>query len=92
MRDQKKKLEQKLLTAEKTAGTKDKATAIRKNLSGIARKIDNRLSAREKLPKKILMMDRIKEDHVQRLCDGKKLFFDWLNHRRLKSAGSAPVG
>ena len=23
-------------------------------------------------------MDRIKEDHVQRLCDGKKLFFDWL--------------
>jgi hypothetical protein len=78
LRDQKQKLEQKLLTAEKNAGTKEKVTAIRKKLSAIARKIDNRLSAREKLPKTILMMDRIKEDHVQRLCDGKKLFFDWL--------------
>ena len=78
LRDQKKKLEQKLLTAEKNTGTKDKATAIRKKLSGIVRKIDNRISAREKLPKTILMLDRIEEDHIQRLYDGKKLFFDWL--------------
>ena len=77
LRDQKKRLEQKLLTAEK-AGTKQRATTIRKTLSGIVRKIDTRLGAREKLPKTILMMDRIREDHLQRLCDGKKLFFDWL--------------
>ena len=78
LRDQKKTLEQRLLTAEKSAGTKEKATSIRKKLSGIVRKIDNRISARDKLPKSILMMDRIEQDRVQRLCDGKKLFFDWL--------------
>jgi hypothetical protein len=78
LRNEKKKLEQKLLTAEKKTSTKDEATAIRKKLSGIARKIDNRISARDKLPKTVLMMHRIEEYQVQRLCDGKKMFFDWL--------------
>ena len=43
----------------------------------VSRRIATLLRKREELPRKVLMMDRI-EEGIVRLCDSKKLFFDWL--------------
>lgn len=77
LRSEKKKIEQKLLTVENTKN-QEGATALRKKRAGLIRRIDNRIKERDDLPKTILMMERIEEDGIQRLCDGKKMFFDWL--------------
>jgi hypothetical protein len=77
LRGEKKKLEQKILTAEKNKKGEE-ATVLRKKAAGLGRQIEKRISKRETMPKKVLMIDRIAEDEVVRLCDGKKMFFDWL--------------
>jgi len=76
LRIEKKKLEREVLASEKAK--KGDVTALRKKLAGLVRRIDNRVKKRDGLPKTVLMMDRIKENDVLRLCDGKKMFFDWL--------------
>jgi hypothetical protein len=77
LRGEKKKLAQKILTAERYKKVDD-ATALKKKAAGLGRRIENRISQRETMPKKVLMIDRIEQDDVVRLCDGKKMFFDWL--------------
>lgn len=76
LRIEKKKLERKIAAA--TKREKGEATGLRKKLAGLVRRIENRIAKREQLPKTILMMDRIENDGVLRLCDGKKMYFDWL--------------
>jgi hypothetical protein len=59
--------------------TKDKEKkALKRKYAGIERKITNRKKKRDRLPKKVRMLDRIEEEKIVRLADGKKLFFDWL--------------
>lgn len=76
LRIEKETLERKIEAATKRG--KGEVTGLRKKLAGLVRRIENRIAEREKLPKTILMMDRIKNDGVLRLCDGKKMYFDWL--------------
>lgn len=76
LRIEKRKLERKIEAA--TKRKKGEVTGLRKKLAGLVRRIENRIGKRDKLPKTILMMDRIEKDGVLRLCDGKKMFFDWL--------------
>jgi hypothetical protein len=76
LRIERKKLERGILAAAK--GKKRDVTSLRKKLAGLVRRIDNRVKKRDELPKTVLMMDRIEENNVLRLCDGKKMFFDWL--------------
>jgi hypothetical protein len=76
LRIEKKKLERKVIASEKAK--KGDVTALRKKLAGLVRRIDNRVKKRDELPKTVLMIDRIDENNVLRLCDGKKMFFDWL--------------
>jgi hypothetical protein len=52
--------------------------ALKRKYAGIKRKIENRIKKCEQLPKKVRMLDRIEEEKIVRLADGKKLFFDWL--------------
>ena len=68
---------EKIIKLEK-AGDKNKLVAIRRNYSGIERRIKNQIERRESLPKKINRFNRIKENDIVRLSDEKKLFFDWL--------------
>jgi hypothetical protein len=50
---------------------KQKAAQLNRNIAKLLRK-------RKGLPVKVLLMKRIKEEQIVRLCDSKKLFFDWL--------------
>ncbi|MBA7557213.1 hypothetical protein ES705_49955 [subsurface metagenome] len=59
-------------------GKEEQAKRLRRELSGINRKISTCIKKRKRLPKKVRMMDRIEEERIVRLSDGKKLFFDWL--------------
>jgi len=47
-------------------------------LAGMKRRVTNKKKKRKQLPKKVRLFTRIKEENIVRLCDGKKLFFDWL--------------
>ncbi len=76
LRIEKEKLERKIEDA--TKREKIEVTGLKRKLAGLARRIENQIAEREKLPKTILLMDRIENDGVLRLCDGKKMFFDWL--------------
>ena len=59
-------------------GKEEQVKRLRRKLSGINRKISTHIKKRKRLPKKVRMMDRIEEERIVRLSDGKKLFFDWL--------------
>ena len=76
MRTDREKLEQRIEAATKR-DTKE-VTGLRKKLAGLVRRIENRIAKREQLPKTILMMNRIENDGILRLCDEKKMYFDWL--------------
>ncbi len=76
LRTDREKLEQRIEAATKR-DTKE-VTGLRKKLAGLVRRIENRIAKREQLPKTILMMNRIENDGILRLCDGKKMYFDWL--------------
>ena len=76
LRTEKEKLERKIEAA--TKREKAEATGLRRKLAGLVRRIENRIAKRDQLPTTIPMMDRIENDGVLRLCDGKKMFFDWL--------------
>ena len=77
LRAEKKKMAVKLVELEK-AGDEAKRKTMRRKYSGIERRIKNQIEKRESLPKEINLFDRIKENDILRLCDEKKLFFDWL--------------
>ncbi|NIM44625.1 MAG: hypothetical protein GTO54_03180, partial [Nitrososphaeria archaeon] len=51
---------------------------LRSKYQEVKRTIDDQIKKREALPKKVNLFDRIKEEGIVRLCDEKKLFFDWL--------------
>jgi len=76
LRIEKEKLEQRIEAA--TKREKGEVAGLRKKLAGLVRRIENRIAKRERLPKTILMMNKIENDGVLRLCDGKKMYFDWL--------------
>jgi len=76
LRSEKKRLERKIGAT--TKSEKAEVAGLRRKLSGLVRRIENRIEKRDQLPKTILMMDRIENGGVLRLCDGKKMFFDWL--------------
>jgi len=76
LRKEKGKLERRIETAKK--GETEEVTGLREKLEGIVLRIENLKAERDTLPKTILMMDRIENDGILRLCDGKKMFFDWL--------------
>jgi hypothetical protein len=65
----------------KAQGGKKKQQQLRQlkmKAAGVSRRIATLLRKRKELPRKVLMMDRIEEEGIVRLCDSKKLFFDWL--------------
>ena len=76
-RIQKRRLDERIVKLDKE-GKEEQAKGLRRELSGINRKISTRIKKRKRLPKKVRMMDRIEEKRIVRLSDGKKLFFDWL--------------
>jgi hypothetical protein len=78
LRRQKNSLERRVA---KPQGGKKKQRQVRQlkmKVAGVSRQIATLLRKREELPRKVLMMDRIEEERIVRLCDSKKLFFDWL--------------
>lgn len=76
LRIEKEKLERKIEAA--TKRKKGEVTSLNKKIAGLVRRIENRITKREELPKTILLIKRIENDGILRLCDGKKMFFDWL--------------
>ncbi|GAH20359.1 unnamed protein product [marine sediment metagenome] len=76
LRANKKKMAEKIIKLE-LGGKKDLA-AMKRKCSGVERRIKNQLAKRLPLPKKVNLLDRIKEEKIVRLSDEKKLFFDWL--------------
>jgi hypothetical protein len=76
LRIEKKKLERRIETANK--GETEEVAGLKEKLEGCVLRIENMIAQRCKLPKTILMMDRIENDGILRLDDGKKMFFDWL--------------
>lgn len=78
LRAEKEKMERMIEAAVKRGKGEVEATGLRKKLAGLVRRIENRIAERDRLPKTIPMMERIENDGVLRLCDGKKMFFDWL--------------
>lgn len=77
LRAKKKKMAEKIIKLEKGGNKKDLA-AVKRKCSGLERRIKNQLAKRLPLPKKVNLLDRIKEEKIVRLSDEKKLFFDWL--------------
>lgn len=77
LRAKKKKMVEKIIKLEKGGNKKDLA-AVKRKCSGVERRIKNQLAKRLPLPKKVNLLDRIKEEKIVRLSDEKKLFFDWL--------------
>jgi hypothetical protein len=77
LQKEKKKLAAKIKKLKGKNKDKEKK-ALKRKYAGIERKITNRKKKRDKLPKKVRMFDRIEEEKIVRLADGKKLFFDWL--------------
>jgi len=77
LRAKKKKMAAKIIKLENGGNKKDLA-AVKRKCSGVERRIKNQLAKRLPLPKKVNLLDRIKEEKIVRLSDEKKLFFDWL--------------
>ena len=71
------KLAERIITFEKS-GEEKKLARSRSEYAGIEARIADQLEIRSLLPKKVNQFDRIKENQIIRLCDEKKLFFDWL--------------
>jgi len=76
LRGERVKLTQKLETA--TKNSKGNVDTLQDGLSRLDSAIASQVANRDTVPKTILMMDRITNDGILRLCDGKKMFFDWL--------------
>lgn len=77
LRVKKKKMAEKIIKLENGGNKKDLA-GVKRKCSGVERRIKNQLAKRLPLPKKVNLLDRIKEEKIVRLSDEKKLFFDWL--------------
>lgn len=77
LRAQKRLLDERIVKLDKE-GTEEQAKEVREKLAGINGKIATLIKKRKQLPRKVRMMDRIAEENIVRLSDGKKLFFDWL--------------
>ncbi len=77
LKAEKKKLAEKILSLEK-AGKKKELIGVKRKYAGVKRRINNLIDRRASLPKKINLFGRIQEEKIVRLCDEKKLFFDWL--------------
>ena len=76
LRTKQAKLERRIETATKNG--KGGASSLRQELADLVSRIEGLKTRRDSLPKTVLMMDRIAKDGISRLCDQKKLFFDWL--------------
>ncbi len=76
LRTERMKLEKKLGMATKRG--KENVTVLNDELAGLVSRIESLIAERDALPRTVLMMDRIENDGILRLCDGKKMFFDWL--------------
>jgi hypothetical protein len=78
LRAEQEKLTAKLQAAEKNGAKAEQLRALRRKLAGIRRTIHLRIAKRDGLPAQVRQLDRIEEEQILRLCDGKKMFFDWL--------------
>jgi len=72
------RLDGKIATAQGSKKKQPQLRQLKMKAAQVRRRIATLLRKREELPRKILMMDRIEEERIVRLCDSKKLFFDWL--------------
>ena len=77
LRAEKRKLAVKLVELQKSGQTK-KLIPIQERYTQIEKEIDNQIEQREAMPKKVNLFERIETNGIVRLCDDKKLFFDWL--------------
>ncbi len=78
LRQLRNRLERTISTA---PGGKNKQRQLRQlkaKAAQVSRRMATLVRKRQELPKKVLMMERIEEEQIVRLCDSKKLFFDWL--------------
>jgi hypothetical protein len=64
--------------SKKEQGESRKVEGLKQRYTEIEQRIGRLIEEREGLPKKVLLMDIIEIEKRCRLCDGKKLFFDWL--------------
>ena len=77
LRAEKKKLAVKIVELQKL-GKPKKLIPIEERYNQIEKQIDNQIEQREAMPKKVNLFERIEKNGIVRLCDDKKLFFDWL--------------
>lgn len=77
LKAEKRKLAEKILSLEK-AGKKKELIGVNRKYAGVERRIKNLIDRRSSLPKKVNLLGRIQKENIVRLCDEKKLFFDWL--------------
>ncbi|MBA7557403.1 hypothetical protein ES705_50158 [subsurface metagenome] len=77
LRDQRRRLSEKIIELEKK-GKKKEALKIKRKYHGLSSQIKNQIEKRDVLPKKVNLFERIKQKGIVRLSDEKKLFFDWL--------------
>lgn len=78
LRRQKNRLDQRVAKAQGGKKKQQLPRQLKMKVAGVSRRIATLVRKREELPRKVLMMDRIEEERIVRLCDSKKLFFDWL--------------
>jgi hypothetical protein len=71
------KLAERIITLE-ASGEEKRLVRSRNEYTSIEARIAEQLEMRSLLPVKVNQFDRIKENQIIRLCDEKKLFFDWL--------------
>ena len=74
---EKRKLAEKILSFEKAEKKKELA-GVKIKYDDVAGRIKKLIERRSSLPKKVNLFGRIQEENIVRLCDEKKLFFDWL--------------
>jgi len=73
------KLEKKIIEKKmKASETNARDGKSKRRIKYITKKIEEFKINIKKMPKKILLLKKIKEQNIYRLADRKKLFFDWL--------------
>jgi len=51
---------------------------MKRQHNGLNRRIENLKKKNKAFPKKVKLLDRIRKEDIVKLCEDKKLFFDWL--------------
>lgn len=78
LRQRRDRLARSISTAKEGGNKAQYLRQLKQKAAQLNRRMAKLLRKRQALPVKVLLMKRIKEEQIVRLCDSKKLFFDWL--------------